>query len=66
MSSKKTYVYKGAVMMFDRVIDQYWEAETTATSAKKAKSNLVFRYKKMNRLEPTAKITLPGQVYDYS
>lgn len=66
MSSKKTYVYKGAVMLFDRVIDQYWEAETTATPAKKAKSNLVFRYKKMNRLEPTAKITLPGQVYDYS
>ena len=66
MSSKKTYVYKGAVMMFDQVIDQYWEAETTATSAKKAKSNLIFRYKKMNGLEPTTKITLPGQVYDYS
>ena len=66
MSSKKTYVYKGAVMMFDQVINSYWEAETTATSAKKAKSNLIFRYKKMNRLEPTAKITLPGQVYDYS
>lgn len=66
MSSKKTYVYKGAVMMFDRVIDPYWEAETTATSAKKAKSNLVFRYKKMNGLDPTAKVTLPGQVYDYS
>ena len=66
MSSKKTYVYKGAVMMFDRVIDRYWEAETTATSEKKAKSNLVFRYKKMHRLEPTAKVTLPGQVYDYS
>ena len=66
MSSKKTYVYKGAVMMFDRVINPYWEAETTATSAKKAKSNLIFRYKKMNRLEPTAKVILPGQVYDYS
>lgn len=66
MSSKKTYVYKGAVMIFDRVIDQYWEAETTATSAKKAKSNLIFRYKKMNGLGPTTKITLPGQVYDYS
>ena len=66
MSSKKTYVYKGAVMVFDRVIDPYWEAETTATSAKKAKSNLVFRYKKMNGLDPTAKVTLPGQVHDYS
>lgn len=66
MSSKKTYVYKGAVMMFDRIINQYWEAETTATSEKKAKSNLAFRYKKMNGLEPTVKITLPGNVYDYS
>ena len=66
MSRKRTYVYKAAVMMFDQVIDQYWEAETTATSEKKAKSNLAFRYKKMNGLEPTVRITLPGNVYDYS
>ena len=66
MSSKKTYVYKGAVMIFDRVVDQYWEAETTATSPKKAKTNLAYRYKKMNGLEPTTKVMLPGQVYDYS
>ena len=60
MSSKKTYIYEGAVTRFGVVIDPMWKAETTATSVKKATSNLIFRYKKEHGLEPTAKIELPG------
>lgn len=64
MAEMKTYVYKGAVMEYDRVIDQYWEAETTAISPKKAKSNLAYRFKKMNGLVPSAKIALPGKIFE--
>lgn len=60
MSSKKTYIYEGTVMQFGNVINPMWRAETTATSVKKASSNLVYRYKKEHGLEPTAKIELPG------
>lgn len=60
----KTYIYKGAVLEFDRVIQQYWEAETTASSPTKAKSNLSYRYKKMNGLATNTKIILPGKLIE--
>lgn len=44
------YSYTGPVTMFDRCVANYWKGETYASSEKKAKSNLVYQYKKQNGL----------------
>lgn len=60
MSKKSAWIYKGSVLnSFGDVIDQYWEAETTAVSAKKARANLAYRYKKMHDVPA---VTLPGKI----
>lgn len=57
-----TYAYDGAVMRFDICIDRKWAATTTAVTEARAKSNLVYRYKKEHGLEASAKITLPDNL----
>ena len=59
---QKVYKYEGCVMLFKRVIKDKWIAYTRAPSEKKARSNLIFRFKKENGYMPTAKIYLPGKV----
>ena len=56
------YSYEGAVMEFDRVVASRWSGKTYAPSAKKAKSNLIFQFKKEFNRSPSAKITLPGEI----
>jgi len=56
------YVYDGPVMIFDQVAQEDWHAETMAVSAKKAKSNLQFRWKKENGYTADIKIHLPGKL----
>lgn len=58
----KRYSYKGPVYEFDRCIVPVWTAETSATSIKKARSNLAYRFKRENNRIATAKITLPGEI----
>lgn len=58
----KRYSYKGPVYEFDRCIASMWTAETSATSLKKARSNLAYRFKRDNNKMATAKITLPGKL----
>ena len=58
----KRYSYKGPVYEFDRCVAPMWTAETSATSKRKAKSNLAYRYKRDNNKIATAKITLPGEI----
>lgn len=58
----KQYTYKGPVMEFDRCIAHIWEASTFAVSEAKARSNLIYRFKKSTNRLPNAKITLPGKV----
>lgn len=55
------YRYSGAVMLFDKCIANNYNAETTASSIKKARANIMYRYKKENGLAPYAKIVLPGK-----
>lgn len=59
---KKTYIYKGPVMLFDNCIEQSWTAETWAESEKKARNNLAYRYKMDHDLASRAKISLPGRL----
>ena len=54
------YLYSGPVYEFDRLIADKWEAETMATSEKKARSNMVYQFKKKNNRVQATKITLPG------
>lgn len=56
------YSYDGPVLEFDRCVADHWEAETMATSEKKAKSNLSYQYKKKHNRNPGIKVTLPGKI----
>lgn len=56
------YDYEGPVMEFDRYISNNWKGTTFAPSEKKAKSNLVYQYKKEHNKIAATKISLPGKV----
>lgn len=56
------YSYNGPVMEFDRCIANKWRGETMAVSEKKAKSNLVYQFKKENNRTAATRISLPGNV----
>lgn len=56
------YVYSGPVMEFDKCVSVRWQASTYAVSERKARSNLIFQYKKQTGRSPKSKITLPGKV----
>lgn len=61
MSNPKTYRYSGPVLVYDRIVDNSWTAETTATSVRKASNNLKYRWKKLWGLEKTVRVELPGK-----
>lgn len=56
------YFYDGPVMEFDRVVQERWYGETMAVSASKAKSNLIFQWKKKNNRLANTSIKLTGKV----
>ena len=56
------YSYDGPVMEFDRLIANRWYGETMAQSEAKAKSNLIYQFKKQYHRMPGTKISFPGQV----
>lgn len=58
----KRYSYNGPVMEFNRCITDHWKGETMAVSEKKARSNLIFQFKKEHDKAPGAKISLPGKI----
>lgn len=55
----KKYRYDGPVMNDDRCIQENWKGETMAVSEKRAKSNLLYRWKKQNGYAVQASISLP-------
>ena len=56
------YEYSGPVLMFDKIVATNWTSGTVATSEKKARSNLVYQYKRENGLANNAKISLTGKI----
>lgn len=56
------YSYEGAVMEWERCVQNLWKAETYAPSEAKARINLIYRWKKENGRIPQCKITLPGKI----
>lgn len=43
------YMYDGPVMEFDTCVANRWQGSTYAASEKKARSNLVYQFKKKNK-----------------
>ena len=62
MQDYHKYTYDGPVMEFDRLLADHWKGETMALSEKKARSNLIYQFKKQNSRIVGAKITLPGKI----
>lgn len=56
------YSYEGPVMEFDRVIDPKWKSTTYAQSEAKARTNLMYQYKRTHNKLATCKISLPGKI----
>lgn len=54
----KTYVYKGPIMRFDKVIDPKWYGETTAKSKRQAINNLRWKWSQESSLVNTGGIYL--------
>lgn len=42
------YVYNGPIFEFDNLVADHWKGEAMAPTARKAKSNLSYQYKKQN------------------
>lgn len=59
---KHRYRYQGPVLAFDRLIINNWSGETIATSEKKAKSNLCYKFKKYANLANNTRVSLPGKI----
>ena len=62
MNDYHKYTYDGPVMEFDRLLADHWKGETIAPSEKKARSNLIYQFKKQNSRIVGTKITLPGKI----
>ena len=57
------YSYRGPVMIFDRCVADKWEGVTMASSEKKARSNLMYQFKKQAGLDIGSRISLPGKLH---
>lgn len=62
MAESHRYTYEGPVLAFDRIKADRWKGETTAVSEAKARSNLIYQFKRENGLVARTKITLPGKI----
>lgn len=56
------YAYDGPVMEFQNCVVHRWKSTTYAVSEKKARSNLVYQFKKQHNRLPNTRITLPGKL----
>lgn len=59
--TKEKYIYIGAVLHFDRVMDSRWHGETMAFSEKQAVANLCYQFRKKNNLADKSRIRLEGK-----
>lgn len=57
----KTYEYDGPVMNDGGCELSRWKASTVAPSESKARSNLIYRFKKEHGIFMGARISLPGK-----
>lgn len=63
MAVQRKYVYDGPVSSFGRCIARIWSGTTIAPTAEKARTNLMYQFKKENNMDPHVKIELVGKIY---
>lgn len=56
----RVYEFKGAVLLFDRIVTSNYTATTTAPSVRKARSNITYRYKRDFGYDKNARLSLSG------
>lgn len=66
MYNAAKYAYEGPVTSFGKCIANNWRGETVAPSKERAKSNLIFQFKKHANLLPGASVELPGTITEVS
>ena len=59
----KRYAYIGPVLVFGKITNSKWSGETLAVSFNKAKSNLMYQYKKQTGRTKNVKIEFTGKIY---
>lgn len=59
---KWKYTYDGPVLVFGQLVQSNFRGETIATSSTKARSNLVYQWKKRNGRSAGSKVELPGKI----
>ena len=55
---RKRYTYDGPVLAFDKIVANHWHGETYAVTEAKARSNLIYQFKKQYGYAPNARIDL--------
>ena len=58
----KVYSYEGPVRMRNEIVTEHWQAWTRAVSAKQARSNLAYRWKRDRGYSPDLRIALTGEI----
>lgn len=56
------YTYNGSVKVFDDIVSSNWKGKTIAPSEAKARSNLIFQWKREHGRVAATRVTLPGEI----
>lgn len=56
------YEYNGPVVNFGVCVQNNFKAKTMAPTVEKARSNIMYQWKKRNGYIPSVKIELPGKI----
>lgn len=56
------FIYEGPVMEFGKLLTDRWKGETIAPTESKARSNLIYQFKRQNNRIVGSRITLPGKI----
>jgi hypothetical protein len=57
---RRLYQYEGAVLIFDRVVANNYKAQTRASSAAKARSNIAYQFRRKANIADHIPVKLTG------
>jgi len=57
---RRLYQYEGAVLIFDRVVANNYKAQTRASSAAKARSNIAYQFRREANIADHIPVKLTG------
>lgn len=59
---KRKYVYRGGVLIFDRLVAHRFEAATCASTPAEARRNILYQFRKKNGYRNNVPASLTGDV----